>query len=180
LEEIVSGDYQVIVKATNNPVLITENMYEILCQVHSHIIQHGSQKQTWKTIRDRWALTSKRAIEVAAYLFDLFHIIGLSSLLVKIINGQPRHPQSQGLVERANGILEQKLSKLKEETDHINDLFERNIHDEEEILDTIDIQCDSDTNLDDDMDKSLSQELNDAKRNSEYLYLQSDNDDNSL
>ncbi|CAG8477733.1 15050_t:CDS:1, partial [Dentiscutata heterogama] len=28
---------------------------------------------------------------------------------VKIINRRPMHPQSQGLVERANGILEQKL-----------------------------------------------------------------------
>ncbi|CAG8464968.1 1266_t:CDS:1, partial [Dentiscutata heterogama] len=35
---------------------------------------------------------------------------------VKIINGCPRHPQSQGLVERANGILEQKLDKWRETT----------------------------------------------------------------
>ncbi|CAG8459887.1 5633_t:CDS:1, partial [Dentiscutata heterogama] len=35
---------------------------------------------------------------------------------VKIINGRPRHPQSQGLVERANGILEQKLGKWRETT----------------------------------------------------------------
>jgi len=35
---------------------------------------------------------------------------------VKIINGRPRHPQSQGLVERANGILQQKLGKWKEDT----------------------------------------------------------------
>ncbi|CAG8686238.1 2004_t:CDS:1, partial [Dentiscutata heterogama] len=32
-------------------------------------------------------------------------------LLVKIINRCPRHPQSQGLVEHANSILEQKLGK---------------------------------------------------------------------
>jgi hypothetical protein len=35
---------------------------------------------------------------------------------VKIINGRPRHPQSQGLVERANGILQQKLGKWQENT----------------------------------------------------------------
>src|SRR5437762_3838064 len=35
---------------------------------------------------------------------------------VKIINGRPCHPQSQGLVERANGILQQKLGKWKENT----------------------------------------------------------------
>jgi hypothetical protein len=33
---------------------------------------------------------------------------------VKIINGRPRHPQSQGLVERGNGILQQKLGKWME------------------------------------------------------------------
>src|SRR2546429_5042997 len=35
---------------------------------------------------------------------------------VKIINGRPRHPQSQGLVERTNGILQQKLGKWMEDT----------------------------------------------------------------
>ncbi|RGB40611.1 hypothetical protein C1646_663765 [Rhizophagus diaphanus] len=35
---------------------------------------------------------------------------------VKIINGRPRHSQSQGLVERANGILQQKLGKWRENT----------------------------------------------------------------
>jgi len=72
-------------------------------------------------------------------LFDLFHFLGsppkilqsdngkeftaviikeLISLwpTVKIINGRPCHPQSQGLVERANGILQQKLGKWKEDT----------------------------------------------------------------
>ena len=92
-------------------------------------------------MRFSWAkaLTSKRAIEVAAYLFDLFHYIGSSPTIlqsdngkgfcaevikeliemwpsVKIINGRPRHPQSQGLVERANGLLQQKLGKWKENT----------------------------------------------------------------
>ena len=72
-------------------------------------------------------------------MFDLFHFLGsppkilqfdngkeftaviikeLISLwpTVKIINGRPCHPQSQGLVERANGILQQKLGKWKEDT----------------------------------------------------------------
>ena len=35
---------------------------------------------------------------------------------VKIINGRPHHPQSQGLVEKANGILQQKLGKWREST----------------------------------------------------------------
>src|SRR3954453_12302074 len=80
------------------------------------------------------ALTSKRAVEVAAYLFDLFHYLGsfptilqsdnekefcasvITELMkmwssVKIINRRPRHPQSQGLVKRANELLQQKLKK---------------------------------------------------------------------
>ena len=76
---------------------------------------------------------------MAAYLFDLFHSLGSPPTILqsangkefcasviteltqmwpslKIIHGRPRHPQSQGLVERANGILQQKLGKWKEDT----------------------------------------------------------------
>ncbi|RIA87568.1 hypothetical protein C1645_827621 [Glomus cerebriforme] len=48
LEEIIPNDYRVIVKASNNPVLAVENMYEVLCQTHAEITQHGGQKQIWK------------------------------------------------------------------------------------------------------------------------------------
>ena len=74
---------------------------------------------------------------MAAFLFDLFFSVGSPPTILqsdngkefcatvikelvdlwpstKIINGRPRHPQSQGLVERANGILEQKLGKWRE------------------------------------------------------------------
>ena len=40
LEEITPGDYRVIVKANNNPVLAIENMYEVLCRTHTEITQH--------------------------------------------------------------------------------------------------------------------------------------------
>ncbi len=46
LEEITPSNYRVIVKASNNPVLVIENMYEILCQIHAKITQHEGQKQT--------------------------------------------------------------------------------------------------------------------------------------
>jgi len=31
------NDYKVIVKSNNNPVLVVENMYEVLCRVHVEI-----------------------------------------------------------------------------------------------------------------------------------------------
>jgi hypothetical protein len=48
-------------------------------------------------------------------------ILNLMSLWpnVKIINGRPRHPQSQGSVERGNGILARKLGALMEQNDSI-------------------------------------------------------------
>ena len=46
LEEITPNDYRVIVKANNNPVLVIENMYEVLCRTHAEITQHGGQRQT--------------------------------------------------------------------------------------------------------------------------------------
>ena len=80
-----------------------------------------------------YPLKSKSSIEVAANLFDLFTTFGAPTILqsdngkefnsqvikklvemwpgTKIINGRPRHPQSQGLVERGNKDLENKLSK---------------------------------------------------------------------
>jgi len=63
LEEIIPGDYRVITKANNNPVLIVENMYEILCQTHAEITQHGGQKQTWKSIIERWSWIKQDIVE---------------------------------------------------------------------------------------------------------------------
>ncbi|GES80337.1 hypothetical protein FOMMEDRAFT_81080 [Rhizophagus clarus] len=53
LEEVVPGDFRVLVKAGNKPVLVVENMYKILCQTHAEIDQHGGQKQLWKSIKER-------------------------------------------------------------------------------------------------------------------------------
>ena len=181
--------------------------FKYICHVRDHFSRFSWAK----------ALTSKRAVEVAAYLFDLFHFLGSSPTIlqsdngkefcasvikelvnlwpsIKIINGRPRHPQSQGLVERANGILQQKLGKWKEDTGRhdwsfglrliilsmnhsychshkktpyelvygdkprgnstlIEELFNKNIYDEESIPETIKIKDLEDTieNLDNDM-----------------------------
>ena len=45
LEEITPGEFRVLVKANNNPVLIIENMYEVLCQTHAEITQHGGKNK---------------------------------------------------------------------------------------------------------------------------------------
>ena len=63
LEEITPGDYRVIVKANNNPVLAVENMYEVLCRTHAEITQHGGQKQTWKSIIDKWGWIKQDVVE---------------------------------------------------------------------------------------------------------------------
>ncbi|XP_066971895.1 KRAB-A domain-containing protein 2-like [Macrobrachium rosenbergii] len=77
------------------------------------------------------ALTSKRAAEVAHNLLDIFLLIGAPSILqsdngteftaevitelklfwprLVMVHGKPRHPQSQGSVERANGDIKDML-----------------------------------------------------------------------
>ncbi len=41
-----------IVKANNKPVLIVENMYEVLYKTHAKVDQHGGQKQLWKSMKE--------------------------------------------------------------------------------------------------------------------------------
>ncbi|CAG8483579.1 12477_t:CDS:10 [Ambispora gerdemannii] len=125
--------------------------YKYICHIRDHFSRFSWAKP----------LTSKRAVEVATYLFDLFH--------------------SLSLVEHVNGILQQKLGKWKENTGQsdwsfgirfvissmnnsychshnktpyelvygdkphgscmlINELFLKNIRDEENIPDTKKIQ----------------------------------------
>ena len=76
-------------------------------------------------------LTSKRAAEVAHHLLDIFLLVGAPAILqsdngseftaeviselklmwprLVIVHGKPRHPQSQGSVERANGDIKDML-----------------------------------------------------------------------
>ena len=91
-----------------------------------------------------WPLVNKCADEVAEGLErHVFAYFGLPSILqsdngrefknalvaeliqswegnCKIIHGRPRHPQSQGLVEQANGTLERMLASMMEQENHKN------------------------------------------------------------
>jgi len=51
------------VKANNHPVLAVENMYEVLCRTHAEITLHGGQKQTWKSIIERWGWIKQDIVE---------------------------------------------------------------------------------------------------------------------
>ena len=92
-----------------------------------HVRDHFS-KYSWA-----YPLTSKRASEVAEKIVELFCMFGPAKILQSdngreftasviedikglwpdmiIIHGRPRHPQSQGLIERGNGDLQLKLGK---------------------------------------------------------------------
>jgi len=89
--------------------------------------------------RFSWAapLEKKEAIYVASFLFQIFTQFGPPTILqsdngkefvaqiirdlvglwpeTRIINGRPRYPQSQGLIERGNATLEAKLSAWLED-----------------------------------------------------------------
>ena len=78
------------------------------------------------------AISSKRAVEVAHQLMDIFLLLGAPAILqsdngseftsqiitelkevwpaLKLVHGQPRHPQSQGSVERANRDIKDMLT----------------------------------------------------------------------
>ncbi|CAF3372080.1 unnamed protein product [Rotaria socialis] len=89
-----------------------------------------------------YALPSKEAIHVANNLRNMFYTFGPPKILQSdngkefvakiildlkinwpdliIINGRPRHPQSQGLVERSNAVVQQMLGKYLEKNKTLN------------------------------------------------------------
>ncbi|RGB30640.1 hypothetical protein C1646_671527 [Rhizophagus diaphanus] len=90
LQEITPNDYRVIVKASNNPVLTVENMYEILCQTHAEITQHGGQKQTWKSVTEKWGWIKQDIVEkfinnctICAVRKPSFHPLAAKPIIAK-------------------------------------------------------------------------------------------------
>jgi hypothetical protein len=80
---------------TKEPVVIAGILYEIFCQFGSPII-----------------LQSDNGREFTANIIS--NLVQLWPSL-KLVNGRPRHPQSQGMVERGNSILEKKLGSWMEQ-----------------------------------------------------------------
>jgi hypothetical protein len=63
LEEITPKDYRVMVKKDNKPVLVVENMYEVLCRTHAETDNHAGQKQLWQSIKQNWSFIRQDIIE---------------------------------------------------------------------------------------------------------------------
>ncbi|KAK4293673.1 hypothetical protein Pmani_033644 [Petrolisthes manimaculis] len=103
-----------------------------------YLLENGSNKKWIMVYQDHLtkfcilrALTSKRAAEVAFHLLDIFLLFGAPVILqsdngseftsqvitelkevwpkLTLVHGKPRHPQSQGSVERANGDIKYML-----------------------------------------------------------------------
>jgi len=105
---------------------VPDGGYKWICHARDHFT-----KFSWTS-----PLKSKSTSEVAKTLYNIFIVFGAPLILqtdngteftssiiaelmslwprTKIIRGRPRHPQSQGAVERANAILKNKLAKWME------------------------------------------------------------------
>ncbi|CAF0723680.1 unnamed protein product [Adineta steineri] len=105
---------------------VSYNIYNFIMHAKDHFT-----KFSWL-----YALPSKEAINVANNLRNIFYTFGLPKILQSdngkefvakiildlklnwpdliIINGRPRHPQSQGLVERSNAVVQHMIGKWLE------------------------------------------------------------------
>jgi len=63
LEEITPKDYRIKVKNDNKPVLVVENMYEVLCRTHAEIDNHAGQKQLWESVKQNWSFVRQEIVE---------------------------------------------------------------------------------------------------------------------
>jgi len=106
-----------------------DNGFKYICHIRDHF-----SRFSWAQ-----AMKSKQAKEVALYLFEIFTTFGSPMILhsdngkefvadvihellklwpgIKVVNGRPRHPQSQGSVERGNKILQERLAKWMASTE---------------------------------------------------------------
>ena len=52
-----------MVKKDNKPVLVIENMYEVLCRTHAETDNHGGQRQLWQSIKQNWSFIKQDIVE---------------------------------------------------------------------------------------------------------------------
>ncbi|PKY50632.1 hypothetical protein RhiirA4_467211 [Rhizophagus irregularis] len=69
---------------------VIENMYEVLCQTHADITQHGGQKQTWKSIIENWGWIKQNIVEkfvnnctICAVRKPSFHPLAAKPIIAK-------------------------------------------------------------------------------------------------
>lgn len=75
-----------------------------------HIKDHFSKYSFFYALPDKTAAgVAKSVAQLLGAEFKGVLLILLKKYGVKIINGRPRHPQTQGLVEQANGVMKTKL-----------------------------------------------------------------------
>ncbi|CAF3750245.1 unnamed protein product [Rotaria sp. Silwood1] len=106
------GSSHLIYNIKNNLPLITyEKIYEKINECHI-AVGHSGRDKTWAEVLILIVLplnnntTLHRANIILNLKLDWPDLI--------IINGRPRHPQSQGLVERANAVVQKMLGKWLE------------------------------------------------------------------
>ena len=70
--------------------VVIENMYEVLCRTHAEITQHGGQKQTWKSVIDKWGWIKQDIIEsfvnnctICAVRKPSFHPLAAKPIIAK-------------------------------------------------------------------------------------------------
>ncbi|GES76143.1 KRAB-A domain-containing protein 2-like [Rhizophagus clarus] len=152
LEEVVPGDFRVLVKANNKPVLVQDLVEKFvnncnICAIRKPSFHPLAAKPIIARnflsriqidlidlsynpdgeykyicyIRDHFthflwvkALTSKRAVKVAAYLFDLFHFLGSPPKILQSDNG--KEFTATIIKELISLWSTQKLGKWKEDT----------------------------------------------------------------
>ncbi|CAG8703222.1 26165_t:CDS:2, partial [Gigaspora rosea] len=148
------------------------------------------------------ALTSKRAIKVAAYLFELFHSLGSPLMILQSDNGKEfvaqqklgkwqentgRKDWSFGLrfvVVEMNNSWCRSHKKIPYELVYgykprgnstlVNELYDKQIYNKEDIPDTVQIEIDDTLNLDDDMEVLVD----DMNQNSNLALIPMDQNSN--
>ncbi|CAF3798969.1 unnamed protein product [Rotaria sp. Silwood1] len=106
------GSSHLIYNIKNNLPLITyEKIYEKINECHI-AVGHSGRDKTWAEVLILIVLPLNN--NTTLYRANIILNLKLDWPDLIIINGRPRHPQSQGLVERANAVVQKMLGKWLE------------------------------------------------------------------